>query len=464
MRIATILLGWTMLLPVSTSAETLQIEPLPSRPSSAGAPQRLAAAAAKKKAAPEAQTRGAYSASPLAERVALQLDLAWTGEFNGLIDGEINDKAIAAVKAFQKSRGFKETGVLAPAERSSLAEAAKAKQGQVGWRLLDDTVTGAQIGLPTMLVPNASRGKSGTHWSSAQGQVQVETFRIREPGTTLASVFEQQKKEPASRKVEFNLLRQEFFILSGTQGLKKFHVRAEIRDGEVRGLTILYDQATEGIMDPVAVVMWSSFAPFPGSGIAALVGPPPRRKVEYATGVVVSAAGHVLTDRQATEGCHIIELAGYGSAERLAKDETTGLALLRAFGARLAPAVLAREGAMGPDVTLIGITDPQTQGGANAVSTVAARITSDTLQPVPPPGFAGAAAIDKQGRVIGMVHLGSATVATRGSAPGASSQASIADAQMLRKFLDAHDVTAATETPGMDAVKAALLRVICIRR
>jgi len=79
-----------------------------------------------------------------------------------------------------------------------------------------------------------SPGKTGTRWSSAQGQVQVETFKIREPGTTLAAVYEQQKKQPSSRKLEVNLLRPDFFILTGMQNLKKFYVRAELKDGEVR--------------------------------------------------------------------------------------------------------------------------------------------------------------------------------------------------------------------------------------
>jgi len=88
-------------------------------------------------------------------------------------------------------------------------------------------------------------------------------------------VFEQHKKEPAGRKLEQNVLRNDVFIISGTQGLKKFYVRAQVKDLEVRGMTILWDPATEGIMDPVVVVMSSAFAPFPGTGIAAQLGPRP---------------------------------------------------------------------------------------------------------------------------------------------------------------------------------------------
>ena len=52
---------------------------------------RLAAAAARKRAAtPPGPARDA--AMPLADRIAIQFDLAWTGDYNGLINGEVNDK------------------------------------------------------------------------------------------------------------------------------------------------------------------------------------------------------------------------------------------------------------------------------------------------------------------------------------------------------------------------------------
>src|SRR6478735_4786642 len=43
-----------------------------------------------------------YTAIPLTERIAIQNDLVWTGDYNGLINGDFGERAIAAVKAFQK--------------------------------------------------------------------------------------------------------------------------------------------------------------------------------------------------------------------------------------------------------------------------------------------------------------------------------------------------------------------------
>jgi hypothetical protein len=393
------------------------------------------------------------TATPLADRLALQFDLAWSGDYNGLVNGEINDKTTAAIKTFQHDRKFKETGVLNPQERALLAAAAKAMQAQVGWSLVDDPVTGARIGLPTKQVPNNSQTKNGTRWSSAQGQVQVETFKIREPGTTLAAVYEQQKKEPATRKLEVNFLRPDFFILSGMQNLKKFYVRAEIRDGEVRGMAVLYDQAAETIMDPVVVVMSSAFTPFPGVSGVALV-----------AGIVVSTAGHILTDRQLTEGCNVIVVSGYGDAHRQAEDTAADLALLRIYGAPdLVPATFG-EAFKGSDLTLLGIADPQSQGGGSAISAMAAKARGETVEPAPQLGFSGGAALDGQGRLVGMVELRTTAVANAG-ATSPQARATLVPAPTIRAFLDAQRLTpAAAGRLGADAARASLVRVICVRK
>jgi peptidoglycan hydrolase-like protein with peptidoglycan-binding domain len=425
------------------------------------APIRMAEAKAKKRAPPPPSRESA--AIPLAERIAIQLDLAWTGDYNGLINGEFTEKTIAAIKQFQRNRKFKETGVLNPQERALLATAAKSKQTQAGWTIVDDPVTGARLGIPTKHVPAKSPTKTGTRWSSAQGQIQVETFRIREPGTTLAVVFEQQKKDPPTRKLEVNLLRGDFFILSGMQGLKRFYVRAEIKDGEVRGMTVLYDQATDTIMDPVVVAMSGTFTPFPSVTIARL-GPLPKRKVEYGTGIVVSVAGHILTDRQLTDECDVVVVSGYGDADRLAEDKTAELALIRVHGAaELVPAALIDDTAKGPDLTLVGIADPQSQGGGSAVSIVAARLKGEFVEPAPQLGFSGAAVLDAQGRFFGMAEL----KAPAPTAPGgtqAQPQATVVPLQAIRAFLDGQRLAAAGGRAGIDAAKASVVRVICVRK
>jgi hypothetical protein len=398
------------------------------------------------------------------ERIAVQFDLAWTGDYTGVITGtaEDNEKTAAAIKSFQRNRRVKETGVLNAQERALLANAAKAKQTQVGWTIVEDASTGARLGVPAKQVPNKAQGRSGTRWSSAQGQVVIETFKVREPGTTLASVYEQQRKEPSTRRLESNVLRPDFFVLSGMQGLKRFYLRGDFKDGEVRGVTVLYDQATENIMDPVAVVIASSFSAFSGSGLLAQIAPSSRRKVEYGTGMVVSASGHVVTSRHFAEGCSVIVASGYGDADRVSDEPAAAIALLRLYGApALPPVAFSAEGPKEPELTLLGIADPQMQEGGLAVSSVPAKLKSDVLEPAPPPGFDGAAALDAHGQLVGMVELKTPAAASAGTS--AAPQATLVAASAVRALLDAQQMP----VPPVGAAARAedsLVRLVCVRR
>jgi hypothetical protein len=441
----------------------------------------------------------AYAAVPEAERTAIQSDLIWTGDYNGLVGAEFGDRAITAVKAFQKRNGGKETGVLNPDERAKLAQGAKAQQERTGWRLVEDSATGARLGIPTKMAPQSGAATSGSHWQSVHGEVQVETFRVAAPGTTLASVFEQQRKEPAERKVEYNVLRGDFFVISGLQGLKKFYVRAAARENsngqpgsDVRGITILYDQSMEGTMDRIAVAMSSAFAAFP----APLAGaPPPRRKVEYGTGLLVSKAGDILTDAELLTDCELIAVPGLGYAERIAADPA-GLALLRVNGLRDAAPLALGGGTPSGEVALVGIADPQFQNGGKAVSTARGRLIAGgdgaAIDPAPSLGFAGAAALDRDGNLTGIVTLrpaappgvqaaapGTVQVAAGGApaavalgpangatqaAGGSRVQAILVPAQAIANFLTAQNVAIATGHAGIDAIKAATVRLICMRK
>ena len=229
-------------------------------------------------------------------------------------------------------------------------------------------------------------------------------------------------------------------------------------------MTVLYDQAAETIMDPVVVVMSSAFTPFPGISGVALVGSIPKRKVEYGTGIVVSTAGHILTDRQLTEGCNVIVVSGYGDADRHAEDKAADLVLLRIYGAPdLVPATFG-EAFTGSDLTLLGIADPQSQGGGSAISAMAAKARGETVEPAPQLGFSGSAALDGQGRLVGMVELRTTAVANAGAA-SPQPLATLVPAPTIRTFLEAQRLTpAAAGRLGADAARASLVRVICVRK
>ncbi|GLR94454.1 peptidoglycan-binding protein [Bradyrhizobium liaoningense] len=411
---------------------------------------------------PAMQTPSATAdAMAKAERLSLQSDLAWVGQYNGAITGDVSERMVNAIKEYQKAKGGKPTGVLNPQERAALAEAARKKQDGVGWKIVTEPTSGARLGIPGKLVPQQASDANGSKWTSPTGTVQVLFSRRKEVNPTSAKLADLEK-EPSGRKVDYTVVKPDFFVLPGLQGLKKFYVRGTFKGDEVRTMTILYDQATENTVEPVVIAMSSAFNAFPSGPQA---GPPPRKTVEYGTGIVVSDDGAIVTDRLVTDGCLAITIAGHGSADRLAEDKEHDLALLHIYGARgLKPLSLAG-GAAKANVDIVGIAEPQSQGGATGVSSVKAALAAVTqsasaLSPPPAIGFSGSPAIDADGKFAGMALLKPAMVAGPATLVPAS-QALMVSAEAVRGFLTANGVTA--NGTSTDA-KAAVVRVICVRK
>ena len=410
------------------------------------------------KAAAKSDTPDVFAGIPPADRLKIQAALLWAGDFTGTAGGE--DPMLIAIKNFQKRRKANVTGTLTPAERADLVAAASEHEKEFGWTVVLDPTTGIRIGLPVKMVPHAQEAPRGTRWSSAHGEVQVETFRIVDPNLKLADLFEREKKEPASRKVEYSLLRDDSFYISGLQGLKKFGVRAYIRNGEVRGFTMLFDQMMETIVAPVTVAMASAFTPFP-EHIAPFAAP--AKSVEYGNGLMVSAQGHIITDRRLTENCQVLVASGVGDAVRIADDKDSGLALLRVYAPRkISPLALPMNAAKTGDLTLIGIPDPKEEDGSRKLAEIKARLTDGSAielrQPVPMAGFSGAAALDGQGRLLGVMEMRNAVLA---SIEPAAPPMRLIGADKIRAFLDAHNV--AVPTHESDA-RASVVRMICVRK
>ena len=251
MLVATLIFVATM-----TSAQA-QVTP----PAAAGAKSKQAATVPARPALQSpADTANAMGQG---ERLAIQSDLAWVGQYNGAISGDVSERMVEAIKEYQKAGGGKPTGVLNPKERSVLAETGRRRRENAGWKIVTDAPTGAQLGIPTKLVPQQTSDANGTKWSSPTGTIQVLLTRRKEASPTTAKLAEREKKEPAGRSVDYTVVKPEFFVLSGLQGLKKFYVRGTFKGDEVRILTILYDQATENTVEPVVIAMSSAFNPFP---------------------------------------------------------------------------------------------------------------------------------------------------------------------------------------------------------
>ena len=349
------------------------------------APSRSAEAAKKKRPRPEPQRRRRRRRRPVDRRLcrpcrspsasAIQNDLTWTGDYNGLIDGEFSERSVAAVKAFQKRRQVKETGMLAPAERARSPPPSKAKQ-EVGWRMVDDRVTGARSAcrpsrcrtqrsaqqrhaLGLRAGPGAGRDLPHPRpRHDARGRVRAAEEGAAEP---------QARGQPAARRL-LHPVRH-----AGPEEV----LRARRRSRTAR--CAASPSCTTRRSKASWTRSWSRCRARSrrsrGTGLAGLIGPAPRRKVEYGTGIVVTR-GRPHPHRPAADRRLQRHPGQPGSATPSASPRT------RRAGSRCCastaratstPAALVHDGARGADLTLVGIADPQAQGGGRAVSTTTAQ-------------------------------------------------------------------------------------------
>ena len=147
-----------------------------------------------------------------AERQAIQSDLAWVGQYNGAISGDVSERMVEAIKEYQKAGGGKPTGALNPKERSVLAETARRRRDNAGWKIVIDALTGAQLGIPTKLVPQQTTDASGTKWSSSTGTIQIQVSRRKEANPTTARLAEREKKEPAGRNIDYTVVKPDLSV------------------------------------------------------------------------------------------------------------------------------------------------------------------------------------------------------------------------------------------------------------
>ena len=150
--------------------------------------------------------------------------------------------------------------------------------------------------------------------------------------------------------------------------------------------------------------------------------------------MVVSTVGHMLTDRHLIDGCNVIALPGSGNAERVAEDKAADWCCCGSMARAISTPSAFGEAPKGSDLTLLGIADPQSQGGGARSPPWRQRPAARRVEPAPQLGFAGAAALDAQGRFAGMVVLKTRSLP---AGPAVRSRGGVGAGADIRNFLEA---------------------------
>jgi hypothetical protein len=215
----------------------------------------------------QAAAKTAFEQLPDAARRALQDDLIWTGDFNGVAGGEFGRRTYDALLAFERRQRLTADGVLTGPERATLKQAADAARAQVRFAAVTDPATGIRIGLPQAVLTQRVAVQNGVVHRRADGQMSVQLTRFPE-GEGLASLFERLRADAPGRKVTYRLQRPDWFVISGEEGGRRFYTRVAEGPGGLRGYTFRFPLAEASSGDRLMVAIANSFEPFPGTDAA----------------------------------------------------------------------------------------------------------------------------------------------------------------------------------------------------
>jgi len=372
---------------------------------SASAPQAAASASAIEAA------RAAFDALPEADRKALQENLIWTGDYSGMADGTFGRQTFDAIVALQRGARKPPSGILSPWDRKDLQAAAQKAKDVIGFAIVNDPRTGAQIGIPAKILSKHDTNPSGgSRWQTPDGRITLDT-RAAPPDATLQSLYERNLAIQApGRLVTYKVLRPDFFVIAGETSTGKFYTRYASGQPGLRGFSIGYDKTLAPQVDRLVVAIANSFTPFPASmpaGPAAVAQnatpapqppqAPPQGEHLIGTGLIVGPRQVVTT--APVEACRDVRVRGFKPQRIMGKDITL---LDFTQDLKVQPLTIADGGLEnGSPLLIVAFAD---EDGRRSLSAASGQAADQSAIAAPLQlGASGAPIFDTRGALVGLV-------------------------------------------------------------
>ena len=295
-----------------------------------------------------AEARTAERRLSRAEREDVQRALEWDGHYRAGIDGSFGPGTRRAMEAWQIASGYPATGVLTTAQRRELLDRFQRDIGSLGLTPVRDDEAGIEITLPGAQVSFDRIEPPFVHYT---GEGTAKVLLISQSGSeaTLAALYEIMQTLDIVPLDGPRELRRRDFTLTGQDGEIVSHSYATLRDGAIKGFTLIWPVGDERRRLNVLSEMEASFRPLPDRvlpGAEGALDPTLRRNLlsgldirkpdRSRSGFFIDAGGAVLTTSEAVASCARVTLDDGVDMKVAAADGGAGLALLQPVG-KLAP-------------------------------------------------------------------------------------------------------------------------------
>jgi len=373
-----------------------------------------------------AEARAAESVLSAGERMALQEALQWQGLYTSGIDGAFGPGTRASMAAWQAAIGAEQTGVLTTSQRADLLARSAAERAALGLAEVRDDEAGISVIMPTAMVRFVRYEPPFAVYGSRDGSG-VQVLLISQAGDqtrlfALYDIMESFEIVPLEGARERSANR---FTLTGQNGQIRSHTEVSLRNGIIKGFTLVWPTADATSMERVLKAMQQSFAPLGDNVMDDTLGAPlavatadlvsgltMRKPTLSRSGFYITAAGAVLTVADVVAGCERVTVDG-AAFDAAFIDAGLGIAVLTPRVALAPQAVAGFQTAsvrLESDVAVAGypyadaISAPVlTFGQLAAMSGLAGEASIARLRLTALPGDAGGPVLDATGAVLGVL-------------------------------------------------------------
>lgn len=363
------------------------------------------------------------------QRAEIQRKLKAGGFYLGAIDASFGPGTRAGMRAWQNNFGYEPTGVLTARQRAELLGQFGADLEDLAMRTVQDDASGIQITVPTATV-KFDKYEAPFVFFEGTGQIpEARMLLISQPGdrNKLIALYDIMQTLEIVPEVGERAIEGEAFTLRGQNSKIMSHTQAWLRNGEIKGFTLIWPAGDEVRRRALLSEIQGSFQRIPGvldpavgdaeeQRVDLISGLEIRRPNRSVSGFFVDNAGTVVTTLDAVQGCERVTIDEDYTANVVAIDDTVGIAVLRPANP-LAPNTVASFQMISPrlksEIAVAGFSYGGVLGSPTLTFGQLADVRGldgDTqvkrLALAPLEGDAGGPVVDGFGAVVGMLLPG----------------------------------------------------------
>jgi len=275
------------------------------------------------------------------QRADLQVALKWAGHYPGKIDAAFGGGTRRSMAAWQSENGFDDTGVLTTFQREELLKQYNSVLDGLGVAVVVDAQAGIEMKIPAGVVAFEKYETPFAHYGET-GDIPARILLISQEGNqdTLFGLYEIMQTLRIVPGTGPRERKKNSFILVGEGATMISHTEVTLKNGQIKGFTLVWPAGDEERRTRLLSEMQSSFARTDGvldlaagfneeQSIDLISGLEIRKPTMSRSGFYVDQDGTVVTTSEVLGSCGQITIDEEYDAEVALLDEALGIAVLR---------------------------------------------------------------------------------------------------------------------------------------